>query len=227
MNPSPPDPSDPSDPPAASRRGRPRSQASREAILAAAGEIMMEGGLKAATIDAIAARAGVGKATVYKWWDSRGAVALEGFMAKAADSWNLPEDATAPEALRIIALAAVKLFTESSGGPLMRALTADAQAQPDLARALREHWLAPRRAVTAEIIRQGIRRGELRPDLDTDVVMDLIFGPVYFRLLYGHAELTESFVEQLVDNALAGITPRTESRAEPRPVTEIPNEPFN
>lgn len=209
----------------ASRRGRPRSQASREAILAAAGELMMEGGLKAATVDAIATRAGVGKATVYKWWDSRGAVALEGFMAKAADSWSLPEGATAPEALRIMAVAAVKLFTESSAGHLMRAMTADAQSQPELARALREHWLAPRRAVAAEIIRKGVRRGELRADLDVEVLLDLVFAPIYYRLLYGHEELTESFAGQIVDQVLTGIAPQAGT---PRSGAEdIPNELFN
>src|SRR5258707_15561256 len=95
------------------RRGRPRSEPRRAAILAAAGDLMLEGGLKAATIEAIAARAGVGKATIYKWWPSRGAVALEGFMVKAADSWSLPQDATAPEALKLLAVAAVRLFRES------------------------------------------------------------------------------------------------------------------
>jgi len=203
----------PPETPGASRRGRPRSQARREAILAAAGELMLEGGLKAATMEAIAARAGVGKATIYKWWDSRGAVALEGFMVKAADSWSLPEHATASEALRVLAAAAVRLFTDSSAGELMRALTADAQSQPDLAQAVREHWLTPRRAVAAEIIRQGIRSGELRADTDVEMTLDLVFAPVYYRLLYGHAELTEAFAERSVEHVLRGIAARPEPGA--------------
>jgi AcrR family transcriptional regulator len=77
------------------RVGRPRSERSRAAILAAAGELMNEGGLGAATVEAIADRAGVGKATIYKWWPSRAAVALEGMTLVAADSWNVPESATA------------------------------------------------------------------------------------------------------------------------------------
>lgn len=166
---------------------------------------MLEGGLRAATMEAIAARAGVGKATIYKWWDSRGAVALEGFMVKAADSWSIPEDATAAQALRVLAVAAVRLFTDSAAGELMRALTADAQSQPELARAVREHWLGPRRAVAAEIIRQGIRRGELRADTDLETTLDLVFAPVYYRLLYGHGELTEAFAERSVDHVLRGI----------------------
>ncbi|MFE2431876.1 TetR/AcrR family transcriptional regulator [Streptomyces sp. NPDC059373] len=186
-------------------RGRPRSEARRAAILAAAGDLMMEGGLRAATMEAIAARAGVGKATVYKWWPSRGAVALEGFMLRAASSWSLPEDASAPEALRILAVASVRLFTRSPAGPLMRALAADAQSDPEIAQALREQWLGPRRAVAAEVIREGIARGELRADLDMAAVLDLVFAPVYYRLLFSHEPLDEAFAERCIDHVLTGI----------------------
>jgi AcrR family transcriptional regulator len=166
---------------------------------------MLEGGLRAATMEAIAARAGVGKATVYKWWPSRGAVALEGFMLRAADSWSLPEGASAPEALRILAVAAVRLFTHSPAGPLMRALAADAQSDPEIAQALREQWLGPRRAVAAEIIREGIARGELRADLDVAAALDLVFAPVYYRLLFSHEVLDEAFAERCIDYVLEGI----------------------
>lgn len=187
------------------RTGRPRSEKRKAAILAAAGDLMMEGGLKAATMEAIAARAGVGKATVYKWWPSRGAVALEGFMLRAADSWTLPEGAPAAEALRVIAVAAVRLFTRSPAGPLMRALAADAQSDPEIAQALREQWLSPRRAVTAEVLREGMRTGELRADLDIPTTLDLIFAPVYFRLLFDHEPLDEEFAERTVRQVFAGI----------------------
>ena len=190
---------------APARTGRPRSEARRAAILAAAGDLMMEGGLRAATMEAIAARAGVGKATVYKWWPSRGAVALEGFMLRAAGSWSLPEGASAPEALRILAVAAVRLFTQSPAGPLMRALAADAQSDPEIAQALREQWLGPRRAVAAEIIREGIARGELRADLDVAAALDLVFAPVYHRLLFSHEPLDEAFAQRCIDYLLEGI----------------------
>jgi AcrR family transcriptional regulator len=192
--------------PAAARGGRPRSQERRAAILAAAGDLMMEGGLKAATMEAIAARAGVGKATVYKWWPSRGAVALEGFMLRAADSWSLPEGVPAAEALRILAVAAVRLFEQPPGGPLMRGLAADAQSDPEVARALREQWLGPRRAVAAEIVRNGMRTGELRPDLDVAATLDLVFAPVYYRLLFSHEPLDEEFAERCLGLLLQGIT---------------------
>jgi AcrR family transcriptional regulator len=188
------------------RAGRPRSEARRAAILAAAGDLMIEGGLRAATMEAIAARAGVGKATIYKWWPSRGAVALEGFMLRAADSWALPEGVSAPEALRILAVAAVRLFTTTPAGPLMRALAADAQSDPEIAQALREQWLGPRRAVAAEIIRTGMAKGELRRDLDVSATLDLVFAPVYYRLLFSHDTLDEEFAEHAVEQLMTGIT---------------------
>ncbi|MFC9842931.1 TetR/AcrR family transcriptional regulator [Streptomyces sp. NPDC060223] len=196
------------------RPGRPRSEKRRAAILAAAGDLMIEGGLRAATMEAIASRAGVGKATVYKWWPSRGAVALEGFMLRAASSWSLPEDATAPEALRILTVAAVRLFTHSPAGPLMRALAADAQSDPEIAQALREQWLGPRRAVAAEIIREGIERGELRANLDLAATLDLVFAPVYYRLLFGHEPLDEAFAESCIDQVLTGIAVSGNTRAQ-------------
>ncbi|WP_329129018.1 TetR/AcrR family transcriptional regulator [Streptomyces sp. NBC_01476] len=194
------------------RTGRPRSEARRAAILAAAGDLMIEGGLRAATMEAIAARAGVGKATIYKWWPSRGAVALEGFMLRAADSWSIPEGVTATEALRILAVAAVRLFTRTPAGPLMRALAADAQSDPEIAQALREQWLSPRRAVAAEIIRKGIESGELRRDLDVNATLDLVFAPVYYRLLFSHDSLDDALAERSVEYLLDGIAGPGNSR---------------
>jgi AcrR family transcriptional regulator len=187
------------------RRGRPRSESRRAAILAAAGELMLEGGLSAATMEAIAARAGVGKATIYKWWPSRGAVALEGFMLSAADSWSLPEGVSAAEALRVLAMSAVRLFVDTPAGQLMRSLAADAQSQPEIARALREQWFGPRRAVVVEIIGKGIENGELRADLDLTATVDLVFAPIYYRLLFSHEPLNEEFAAHSIEHVLHGI----------------------
>src|SRR6201995_4699495 len=105
----------------------------RDAVLTAAGGLMREGGLAAATMEAIAARAGVSKRTLYKYWPSRGAVALEGFMRSAAASQVFPRDATASESLEFLVVAAVRLFTETPAGPLVRSLVADAQSQGEIA----------------------------------------------------------------------------------------------
>ena len=153
-------------------RGRPRSEKARQAILAAAGDLMLSGGLPAATMDAIAARAGVSKATVYKWWPSRGAVALDGFLDRVAGTLAIPAGQSAAEALTWQLDALIQIFRDTTAGPLMRALVAVAQSDPDIAAALRDQWLAPRRAVALETLRSGVRRGEIRDGLDFEAIMD-------------------------------------------------------
>lgn len=186
-------------------RGRPRSERARQAILAAAGELMLEGGLSAASMEAIAERAGVSKATIYKWWPSRGAVALDGFLAQAQDTITVPEGLSTRDALRYQIRALVVLFRDTQSGPLMRALASQAECDPEIARAVRERWLAPRRAVAYDIIRTGMARGELRPDLDVAVVSDLLFGPIYHRLIFGHEALTDELADLLLDHAMTGL----------------------
>jgi AcrR family transcriptional regulator len=185
-----------------------RTERVRDKVLAAAGELALEGGLAAATMEAIAARAGVSKRTLYKYWPSRGAVVLEGFMRSAATSWSLPENGTVAESLEALVVAAVDLFTKTSAGPLMRSLVADAQSQDEIALAIRDQWLRPRRAVAADLIRKAIGDGEFRADLDVEVVLDLLFAPVYYRLLLGHETLDAQFAVMSVRHLVAGLSSR-------------------
>jgi AcrR family transcriptional regulator len=186
-------------------RGRPRSEAARQAILAAAGDLMLAGGMAAATMDAIAARAGVSKATIYKWWPSRGAVALEGFLDRVAGTLAIPEGASAADGLTWQIGALIRLFRDTAAGPLMRALVAQAQSDPDIARSLRERWLAPRRAVAMDIMRSGVERGEIRADIDLEAVMDELFAPVYYRLFFAHNPLDDELAPTLVAQLMRGI----------------------
>lgn len=185
--------------------GRPRSERARLAILAAAGELMLEGGVTAASMEAIAERAGVSKATIYKWWPSRGAVALDGFLAQAQDTIAVPEGLSTRDALHFQLLALIRLFRDTPSGPLMRALVSQAECDAEIARAVRERWLAPRRAVAIQIVRDGVARGELRSDLDVDVVSDQLFAPVYHRLVFGHAPLDDGLADRVVDQAMVGL----------------------
>ncbi|HEX3650023.1 MAG TPA: TetR/AcrR family transcriptional regulator [Pseudonocardiaceae bacterium] len=188
-------------------RGRPRSERARLAILAAAGELMLAGGVNAASMEAIAERAGVSKATIYKWWPSRGAVALDGFLAQAQDTIAIPEGLSTREALHFQVLALIRLFRDTPSGPLMRALVSQAECDPEIARAVRERWLAPRRAVAMEIVRAGVASGEFRPDIDPASVSDQLFAPIYHRLIFGHEPLDDELADRLVDQAVAGLCP--------------------
>jgi AcrR family transcriptional regulator len=186
-------------------RGRPRSESARLAILAAAGDLMLTGGLPAATMDAIAARAGASKATIYKWWPSRAAVALDGFLDRVAGTLAIPPAMSAPQALTWQIDALIQIFRDTTAGPLMRALVAAAQADPDIAQALRDQWLGPRRAVSLEILRSGVRRGEIRSGLDEEAIMDQLFAPVYHRLFFGHAPMSDDLAAVMVAQLMAGI----------------------
>ncbi|HEY0804700.1 MAG TPA: TetR/AcrR family transcriptional regulator [Pseudonocardiaceae bacterium] len=188
-------------------RGRPRSERARLAILAAAGELMLAGGISAASMEAIAERAGVSKATIYKWWPSRGAVALDGFLAAVRDSMTVPEGLNTADALRFQVAAVVTLFRDTASGPLMRALVGQAERDPEIARAIRERWLAPRRAVSVEILRAGMASGEIRPDIDIEVALDQLYAPVYHRLFFGHEPLDDGLADRLVTQTLAGLAP--------------------
>jgi AcrR family transcriptional regulator len=193
--------------PAARRpRGRPRSEKARQAILAAAGDLMLSGGLAVATMDAIAARAGVSKATIYKWWPSRGAVALDGFLDRVAGTLAIPEGLPTAEALVWQISALITLFRDTTAGPLMRALVAAAQSDPDIARSLRERWLAPRRAVTLEVLRSGVERGEIQAGIDFEATLDELFAPVYHRLFFGHDLLDDDLAATIVHQLLSGIS---------------------
>jgi AcrR family transcriptional regulator len=189
------------------RRGRPRSTRARSAILAAAGELMLEGGMAAASMEAIAHRAGVSKATIYRWWPSRGAVALEGFLEQTRDSIEIPEGLSTHDALRFQVGGLIALFRDPTCGPLMRALIGQAQSDPEIARALRERWLGPRRAVAAEVVRAGIERGDVRADIDVTVVVEQVFAPVYHRLVFEHDRLDDAFADCLVSQLMAGLRP--------------------
>jgi AcrR family transcriptional regulator len=188
-------------------RGRPRSERARLAILAAAGDLLLEGGVNAASMEAIADRAGVSKATIYKWWPSRGAVALDGFLAQAQETIAVPEGLSTKAGLHFQVLALIRLFRDTPSGPLMRALVSQAECDPEIARAVRERWLAPRRAVAMEIIRAGIVAGEIRADVDVSVVSDQLFAPIYHRLIFGHEPLDDKLADQLVDQGIHGLCP--------------------
>ena len=195
-------------PPAtAGRPGRPRSERARLAVLEAASDLLDEGGIGAATIEAIAARAGVSKVTIYKWWPTRGAVAIDAYFHRYrqtgtfADSGDVQADLSAQ--IKVL----IRAF-RGRAGSIMAELIGQAQTDPVLAEALRTHWIGPRRSATAAVLQRAVDRGELRPDIDIAAVMDQLYGPVYYRLTMGHEALTPGLADTLVMSLLDGIRSR-------------------
>ncbi len=199
------------EPPSAARRqGRPRSEKARQAILAAAVELLLEQGLNAMSMDTVAEAAGVSKATIYRWWPSKEMLALDAL----ATAWAQPLVGVprTSGALRADLLARlrpwVRELTKRPFGRIIAGLVAEAQIDPSFAALYLEHFVRPRRDATRQLLVDAIARGEIAATTNLELTLDLLYGPIYHRLLHGHAPLTDRFVQQVVDTVIAGITPR-------------------
>ena len=190
----------------AQRRGRPRSEKAREAILAAAAELLLARGLGTVSMDAVAERAGVSKATIYRWWPTKEMLALDALYHEWASARPAgAETGSLRTDLLSLLLPWVRLLGKRPYGPVIAALITEAQTNPDFAEQYREGFVEPRRAQARPILLRAIERDELPATTNVELALDLLYGPVYHRLLHGHAPLDESFLGELVDTVLAGL----------------------
>ena len=188
---------------------KPRSIKVHEAAVDATRDLLAEGGLPAATIDAIAARSGVSKATLYKHWPSRTAVAAEAFGRDMADAVP-PSDTgtTAGDLAEQVLL--VSRFYASAEGTVFSQLLAATVTDEGGAAYFRAWFLAGTRKPIAAIWQRGLERGDVRADVDSDTVVDLLFGPLVYRLLTGHLPLTDEAAAAVADAALHGLLTTTQ-----------------
>jgi AcrR family transcriptional regulator len=189
-------------------RGRPRSPEADRAILAAALDLLASRGLAAMSIEEVAARAGVGKATIYRRWPSKGLLALDAFVAAFREQQPLPDTGTLRGDLVAALTAWVRLVTQTPMGPMLTGLIAEAQNDPSLRAAWRERVLEPLRSQHRVMLDRAVARGELPATVDQEVILDLFFGAAQHRLLLGHLPLTDDFIRSVVDMILDGIRPR-------------------
>ncbi|QMU77885.1 TetR/AcrR family transcriptional regulator [Streptacidiphilus sp. PB12-B1b] len=186
-------------------RGRPRSERARTAVLEAAADLLVSGGIEAVTMEAIAARAQVSKATLYKWWPSRAHVMLDSFFSRTRHTTAVDQDASLEEVLVSQIGSLAVLFRDTESGPLMADLIAAAQADPDIRAALDEQWLRPRRQISEGLLRAAVERGELDRGTDLAAAVDQLFAPVYHRLMLGHEPLHDELAATLVGQLLRGL----------------------
>ncbi|PGK33820.1 TetR family transcriptional regulator [Bacillus anthracis] len=186
------------------KRGRPRNIETQKAILSASYELLLESGFKAVTVDKIADRAKVSKATIYKWWPNKAAVIMDGFLSVAAARLPVPDTGSA---LTDILTHATSLagFLISREGTIITELVGEGQFDSKLAEEYRARYFQPRRLQAKQLLEKGIKRGELKENLDVDLSIDLIYGPIFYRLLVTGEKLDDSYVHDLVINAFEGI----------------------
>jgi AcrR family transcriptional regulator len=201
--------------PGRARRGRPRSDRAHRAILDAFLRHLIKEGFADVRLEHVAAYAGVGKATIYRRWPSKEALALDLLMQLAAPHIAI-EDVGDTRAEMLAAVTnAMRAVTDTPFGPVIRALLSQIAINPALGDPFRASVVQGRRDEVARVIARGISRGDLREDADVDVATELLVGPVYFRLMFG-GELSQAVAERVVDSVLRGYAAvREATRATP------------
>lgn len=198
----------------APRRGRPRSESSRKAILSAARALLLEHGLNSVSMDAVAERAGASKATIYRWWPSKELLALDALFSQ----W----DPRAPDVHDTGSLAGdllalirpwARQLAKKPYGRIIAALVSSAQSDPVFAREYRARFVQPRREPARIILARAVERGEIPADFDLEAILDLLYGPFYLRILNGHPPLNDRFARTVVDYVVAAVALPADRRA--------------
>lgn len=183
-----------------------RNENARAAILQAARDLLDRRGFQRLTIEGIAQRAGVGKATIYRWWPGKAAVVMDAVLETANPRIPFPDTGSAREDVRRQIATVIALFTQTRTGRGIRTLIAESQHDELLAQSLRDRFIASRRNEAAAVFQRGIERGELRADLDISVAIDALYGAVYYRLLVSHAPLQAAYADTLIAQVFPAFT---------------------
>jgi AcrR family transcriptional regulator len=192
--------------------GRPRSEQARQAILRSTLKLLGENGFSDLTIEDVAERASVGKATVYRWWPDKGALIADAFASSTTHKLHFPDTGSIDTDMSRQMRQLVKVF-RSPRGRIVSAILAAGQSDKDLIAAFRDRFLRPRRQEAYATLRRAVLRGELRKDIDPDLLLDSLYGPIYMRFLIQHDRLTPEFVDHLCELVLGGARPRRKSAA--------------
>lgn len=181
--------------------GRPRSAAARQAILDAALHLARRDGFPALTIERIAKEAGVGKPTIYRWWSSKGTIVFEALQQRAEQTIPIPVEGPLPTKLMAFLQSVFAALNEDTG-EIVRSLMAEAQHDPAFAVIFRTQFINVRRKPLLALLQDGVASGELAADTKINVLVDLIYGAMWYRLLARHAPLDDAFAHDVVQALL-------------------------
>jgi AcrR family transcriptional regulator len=184
--------------------GRPRSEGCRQKVLAAADSLFSRDGLARMSVDGVAQLAGVSKATIYRWWPNKSAIVMEALLASSEAEVYVPVSPFPEEDLIARVRRTAALF-RGPRGRVISSLIGQAQSDPEIAEAYRQHLLGPRRADMREAVQRAVDAGIYRADIDFDLAMDILYGPLYQRLLLGHAPFDEAFERDYPPAAVAAL----------------------
>ena len=183
--------------------GRPRSAAADEAILAATIEELTEVGFDELSMERVAVRAGVGKATLYRRWSSKSELVVDA-IGTVKPAPVHPRTGSMRDDLVELMYSGMNWVSDDASGRLLIGLCMELQRNPDIADLYRDRLVTPRRQVGYQILRDGVEQGELRPDVDLEVLLDLLVGALFYRRVTGAGSVERSAVEAVIDQVLAG-----------------------
>jgi AcrR family transcriptional regulator len=179
--------------------GRPRQAATDRKILDATRELLVEGGVRALAVEGVAARSGVAKTTIYRRYRSKNELALAVLIDMVRTVASIPDLGDTKAELTRFVRATLKVLAESLMGRIMQGLVSDLAVDAELAAAFRDRVVALRMSEVRRIIQRGQQRGDVRADADVDLVHDMLFGPVYYRLLLSGAPLERGLAGAIVN----------------------------
>ena len=188
--------------------GRPRDERADRAILSATLELMAESGVHDLRVDDVAGRAGVGKATIYRRYSSKDEL-ITAAVAGLVSEIIVPDTGRTHGDLLALMRGAVKVYRGSVEAGVMPSLVEAMSRDAELARLVREGFLAGRRAALRAVLERGIQRGDLRVDLDIDLALDVLGGPLFYRLLITGGPIDEQLADGVVELILRGFAPQT------------------
>jgi AcrR family transcriptional regulator len=193
--------------PAARGPGRPRDEDVRARILTSAARLLEIRPFDEITVDAIAEESRSCKATLYRWWPNKAGVLIEAFREKVTTELPFPDTGD----LRADVRQQLRNFSRvvyGGRGKIFSGFIAGAQSDPDVAEAFRESWIRPRRAEAKKVFEKYVERGVVRPEQDLDLAVEILYAPLYYRLLTGYGKITDAYIDELVDTALQGLLKR-------------------
>jgi len=193
-------------------RGRQRSVEAESAVLTATSELLEKNCLCKVTTEAISLLSGVSKATIYKWWPNKTLVALDAFLMRMSHDVPTPDTGSAQKDFTEQVKSLIVFYTSPAGRAFCQFI-AEGQSDPEFLASFRERFLKSRRDDVRVIWQRGVARGEIRADADSEVVLDLIYGPIIYRLLVGHAPLNAREAKILVSAVFTGIGNRFDQAA--------------
>ncbi len=182
-----------------------RSEEARIAVLEAADDLLAERGFAGVTIEGIAARAGVAKQTIYRWWRSKTDILFDALIQDAEEFFTSPDTGDLRSDLRIRLREVATFLTMTDAGAVLRALAGQAQHDPAVAARFASDFLAPQLALDRAPFVHAKERGELAAGISVDLAIDQLTGPVYYRVLITRQEVPPSVTDAIAEACLAAV----------------------